>query len=980
MADISQADDFRVQTRRKIDKVQSQVHKMWDIIAQRPSDFDMQVIDALKSTITTDNNNQQPTYTCYGEDLYFKNIRDKLIKYNLLLNDTNTNDKHINDKHINDKHINDKHIKDKHNPTKDNTTKDKTIISKSKADIIREASTIQKLEERILIIIKSFNLVNFTIPSETVITSNILEIRALGFIYLCWFVYTHKDKYSDKKIPFSIIVSLQRFINIIATATAQQQQPDLYCGNNAMNMLYTINISKTLVADLKHIETKLIKLYAFNGITLYEQASELILGSPYDKYLPRKAIDPFNHQKKISDILMNFEMLKSGFMMFYRTMTNSGKTSTIINMVMAVQELRKKYPSVFGNLQVIATCDVQPVIMRWGQLLYHAGFPFAIGAKRMYPTNPELINRIKIKAQREQERDLDCVDINMRFSNSDACTTDLSNRLAIICPTEIALKILANAKGAPTRFILLHDEPTMYASDEKSEHLRTNMSVFKNAPKWSIFSSATLPLPADATSQPFIQHHKTKFPTAEFIDNYSTEIYGCCNVQTFEGTMIVPHLGCETRDELVNAISHIETNPFLGKLYTPTSIKLLYDEAQEAHKLGNKNIPFMSKLPNITEIFSKVSNLYPDNIRKVALDILRAITLLDDKRIKYICSMEYEDDDDESDDENESYRDDDDENESYRDDRNARDIFNNAFSIDAFTDAFFNVLEDTDASTLFKHLGTTDAHKYPYLNLIASTTPMEFMKTNYDELVIDIKKNIGGSLSKLESEYEKKFNKWQEQYDGLEKTYKNLDELSREQSNLNDCKPQMVFPAECQINTKQHYDKYKYTTNELKPTNTNTNTTNTNINYRNPNSLTNHKDFDINDFHITDDMKLQLLSGVCCYTPPDASSDIDPSYLDSALELTSKKQVETIIADNSICYGTDYPIGGIIITKEFSDKNTLNTIYQLMSRAGRGRKSNSAEIHINMTCAKQILDTIKQGHTNVSLEVVNMCNVFNSCA
>ena len=752
-----------------------------------------------------------------------------------------------------------------------------------------------------------------------------------------------------------------------------------------MNMRETIFISKTLVADLKYIENKLIKLYAFNGITLYEQASELILGSPYDKYLPRKAIDPFEHQKKVSAILMNIEMLKSGFMMFYRTMTNSGKTSTIINMVMAVHELRKKYPSAFGNLQVIATCDVQPVIMRWGQLLYHAGFPFAIGAKRMYPTNPELINKIKIKAQREMEHDLDCVDIDMRFSNSDACTTDLSNRLAIICPTEIALKILANAKGAPTRFILLHDEPTMYASDEKSEQLRTNMSVFKNAPKWSIFSSATLPLPADATSQPFIQHHKTKFPTAEFIDNYSTEIYGCCNVQTFDGTMIVPHLGCETRDELINAISHIETNPFLGKLYTPTSIKLLYGEAYE---VGNKNIPFMSKLPNITDIFNKVSNLYPDNIRKVALDILRAITLLDDKRIKYICSMEYEDDDDDDDDDDEDDDKDndesDDENESYRD---ARDIFNNAFSIDAFTDAFFNVLEDTDDSTLFKHLGTSDAHKYPYLNLIASTTPMEFMKTNYDELVIDIKKYIGGSLSKLESEYEKKINKWREQYDGLEKTYKNLDELSREQSNLNDCKPQMVFPAECQINTKQHYDKYKYTTNdkdkgksnakELKPNNTNTNT-NTNINYRNPNSLTNHKDFDINDFHITDDMKLQLLSGVCCYTPPDASSDIDPSYLNSALELTSKKQVETIIADNSICYGTDYPIGGIIITKEFSDKNTLNTIYQLMSRAGRGRKSNSAEIHIDMTCAKQILDTIKQGHTNVSLEVVNMCNVFNS--
>ena len=44
--------------------------------------------------------------------------------------------------------------------------------------------------------------------------SNILEIRALGFIYICWFIYT--NKYTDNIIPFSIIVSLQRFINIIS--------------------------------------------------------------------------------------------------------------------------------------------------------------------------------------------------------------------------------------------------------------------------------------------------------------------------------------------------------------------------------------------------------------------------------------------------------------------------------------------------------------------------------------------------------------------------------------------------------------------------------------------------------------------------------------------------------------------------------------------------------------------------------------------
>ena len=87
--------------------------------------------------------------------------------------------------------------------------------------------------------------------------------------------------------------------------------------------------------------------------------------------------------------------------------------------------------------------------------------------------------------------------------------------------------------------------------------------------------------------------------------------------------------------------------------------------------------------------------------------------------------------------------------------------------------------------------------------------------------------------------------------------------------------------------------------------------------------------------------------------------------------------VNLVIADSSICYGTDYPIGGVIITKEFSDSHSLNTIYQLMSRAGRGRKSANAEIYVDMSCAMQILDTVKQGVSAVSSEVDNMITVFN---
>lgn len=914
--------DFKVNSRKQDFEKSNAIRKMWKIMAERPSDFDMQVIEALKATITGNNTNEQ-IYGCYGEQVYLV-IREKLMNFttndhkniNFLLNNNNNN---TTTSTILDTPDN---IKSKKNVGKDNT-KDKNINANAKkADIIRFEATMKKLNERLSTILKSLNLTNFIIPSESVMNSNILELRAIGFIYICWFISTNKDKYTDKLVPFSAIVSLQRFIGIISKCVDKDTGKDsdnIYNGYNTMNPTENIDISKTLIADLKNIEQVLIKQYGFNGITLYEQASDLILGSQFDVYLPRKSRQAFEHQKIVSNAIMEIENLKNGFIMFYRTMTNSGKTSTIINIATAVQELRKRYPNVFGDLQVIATCDVQPVLTRWGQLLYHAGIPFGVGAKRFYPSNPEIAQKIKYKALKELQADRDCIDINMRFSNSDTCKS-ISDRVAIICPTEIAYKILARGSNACNRFILLHDEPTMYADTDitnednnQYKQLKINMQIMQVAPKWAIFSSATLPY--DNKSEIFIQHYKTKFPNARFIDNCSTEIYSCCNMRTFDGKLITPHLGCTTREELINAISNIVQNPFLGKLYTPTSVKLLWDEAMEA---GAKNTEFLAKVPNITEFFSKVENLYPDNVRKIALEILQSVSVLNDRQIEYICSMDYESD---SDDENSS----------------------------------------ESEKIIFEKLGTSEAHKFPYLNLIASNNPFEFMEKNYASLVADIKKKIG-SLDKLESEYERQIDLWQNAFDALEKKINNPDQLSIAQSEMYDSKPALSFPEECQINTKQHITKYakhmigRYNSSK----------------FRIPNNINN---FNLDDMYVIDNIKLDLIAGVCSYVNPE-NSNIDTEYLNTALDLTSQKKMEALVADSSICYGTDYPIGGVIITKDFSDSHSLNTIYQLMSRAGRGRKSNNAEIYVDNSCAMHILETVKKGNT-ISNEINNMINVFN---
>jgi hypothetical protein len=295
-----EGEDFKVQGKKKNDNNHN-VKKMWKIIAQRPSDFDMQIVDALKNTIydiIEKNKISQTKYGCYG-DLIYNKIHDLIINF-----------KDKDNKNVNFL------IKNNRKDTGKDTGKDKLeiVIKDSKklkkADIIRIEATIKKINEKILVILNSFNQSHFIIPPESVIYSEILEIRALGFIYMAWFILKHKSKFlsndnpdsPDNNIifPYSIIVSFQRFLNICRG----------YVGYNAVKPDEVGEISTLLIADLDYLEKHIIEEYKFNGISLYEKASELILGSQFDNYLPKKVREAFHHQILVSQLLSQQEWLK----------------------------------------------------------------------------------------------------------------------------------------------------------------------------------------------------------------------------------------------------------------------------------------------------------------------------------------------------------------------------------------------------------------------------------------------------------------------------------------------------------------------------------------------------------------------------------------------------------------------------------------------------------------------------------------------
>ena len=146
----------------------------------------------------------------------------------------------------------------------------------------------------------------------------------------------------------------------------------------------------------------------------------------------------------------------------------------------------------------------------------------------------------------------------------------------------------------------------------------------------------------------------------------------------------------------------------------------------------------------------------------------------------------------------------------------------------------------------------------------------------------------------------------------------NEDEKSKKVSKLrNDREYSFEFPETKKINTSQHYHKYCkdkqsiHNTMLIKP-----------ISLQMLEGIID----EVSDFVI----KL-LFCGVAIYP----SHGISAKYLDKVEELASQNHLAYIIADESLCYGTNFPISNVILTDTLASKLNMNEMFQLIGRAGR---------------------------------------------
>jgi energy-coupling factor transporter ATP-binding protein EcfA2 len=110
-----------------------------------------------------------------------------------------------------------------------------------------------------------------------------------------------------------------------------------------------------------------------------------------------------------------------------------------------------------------------------------------------------------------------------------------------------------------------------------------------------------------------------------------------------------------------------------------------------------------------------------------------------------------------------------------------------------------------------------------------------------------------------------------------------------------------------------------------------------------------------------------LALGVGIFSP----SRMDLSYTRTVIDLASNGLLAYLIADDDICYGTNYPIENVIVDDTCLTRHSVKTVFQVFARAGRPGKSWKASIY----AADAVLDMIRRSvhlTKEEDLEVENM--------
>jgi len=154
-------------------------------------------------------------------------------------------------------------------------------------------------------------------------------------------------------------------------------------GQSFIDTSKKIELSPTLIRDLKYCIKGLKDYYTYTNKTVIIKYPKLVYYTNYDKFFPTLDIKPYDSQIEFIQAVKNAfnerGAISKPTFIFYRTMIGSGKTSASLALSQLVREC-KLLDAKNNNLQVLYTCLIGSVRVQVGRYSYNKNQTFALAA------------------------------------------------------------------------------------------------------------------------------------------------------------------------------------------------------------------------------------------------------------------------------------------------------------------------------------------------------------------------------------------------------------------------------------------------------------------------------------------------------------------------------------------------------------------------------------------------------------------------
>lgn len=756
-----------------------------------------------------------------------------------------------------------------------------------KVDIIRRKNTTKKQRELVTDLMEHIQNENsgceLMMRSTRSLSSNVIEIIGITFMIMMNYIEKNTKKTNGERIEenlkIHIGVGTLHFLNMIKK----------YKGTSFLNPEKETKVSNTFISDFEDVRNHYIKKNPCDSTIIIENTPECVYQTKFDKFIPSEGLKPRRHQSDIIDFVDN--NFDDGFLVYYTPSIGSGKTSVAVPLSHMIH-LRRNEPK-YKKIQLIFACNINSVRFEVARMCYNMGIKFAIGG-------------IVMDSRTKTEK--------VRVVNHNSCSNS-SDRVIIICNPTVASIIMADETNNENEFILFLDEPTQGADSSSSASLRYNSEIMLNLPKRTVLSSATI----DSTNLNVNKEFNEKYPTSRIATISSNEAFIGCNVHSFTGTIVFPHNGAKTQDELKKIISNVENNFLLNRMYTLETFKYLCSEAKA---LGIKDISD----PN--EVFADIMNLSGDNIRKLTIELLKKISDQSNDDIEKFCSIK--------------------EAISISDTVNFRNMqVNDLWKNNNGQTLIICNNPKTDAISFFNDHIEYVKSKIGTVNEMMESYKVEMSR--YEKRMEELKKamNDEGKRSTDDAKKSAKDNDTTK----IIKGKMSRSDRSNDSSQAELHKPDLKFPKEAKLGTVE-FNRVFVSDRKVR-------------NHRTPFIVDTSA---IEQMREDDSIIILLLSGVGIYSILNEGT----VYHDIMMNLASKGALPYIIADPSIGYGTNMPINREIIKEDLEvNSYSVNSIFQMIGRAGRVNKSWRAEAYLPDQLIEKIMKYVKNP-TELQIETDNI--------